>query len=92
MTTTPVKALGDHAAKPATRPTNSVALVLLGTNAWATSVGWTLLPADVRLRDAAFAASALVWLLLGAMLHARRASAFIWVAPSARPNRRCGGL
>jgi hypothetical protein len=70
----------DHEAaaadEPATanRPSGAVALVLLGTNAWATSVGWTLLPADVRLRDAALAASALVWLLLGALLHLRRTS------------------
>jgi hypothetical protein len=56
----------DHA------PATSVALGLLGTNAWATTVGWTLLPADVRLSDAGLAASALVWLVLGAMLHLRR--------------------
>jgi hypothetical protein len=69
----------DAASAPAApgtakRPSGAVALVLLGTNAWATSVGWTLLPADVRLRDAALAASALVWLLLGAVLHLRRSS------------------
>jgi hypothetical protein len=78
-------------AELANRRSSAVALVLLGTNAWATSVGWTLLPADVRLRDAVFAASALVWLLLGAMLHLRRDAApadedALWPLPPASPG------
>jgi uncharacterized membrane protein len=52
----------------------AAALIVLGANAWVTGVGWTLLPADVRLRDAALAASGLVWLLIGAMLHVRMRS------------------
>ncbi|HEY2733646.1 MAG TPA: hypothetical protein VGI70_06655 [Polyangiales bacterium] len=51
-----------------------MSLILLGTNAWAISVGWTLLAAEIRWRDAMFGASALIWLLLGAVLHLRRYS------------------
>ena len=57
------------------RRRSAVALIALGSNAWATSVGWTLLPAEVSLRASMFAASALVWLVLGALLHLRRGSA-----------------
>ncbi|HEX4351466.1 MAG TPA: hypothetical protein VHZ95_01105, partial [Polyangiales bacterium] len=64
----------DDGRAHADEPNSTIALILLGTNAWATSVGWTLLPADVRFRDALFGASALLWLLLGAVLHLRRNS------------------
>jgi hypothetical protein len=55
-------------------PSTAAILIALGANAWVTSVGWTLLPADVRLQDGALAAVGLVWLLLGAILHVRKHS------------------
>ena len=48
-----------------------IALGLLGTNAWAVSVGWTLLSADVSLGQSALASGGLLLLWGGALLHAR---------------------
>lgn len=53
------------------RGAGPVALGLLGTNAWAVSVGWTLLSADVSLLQSLLASSGLVLLWAGALLHAR---------------------
>lgn len=51
-----------------------VALAALGTNAWAMSVGWTLLSADVSMTRTLLASSCLVLLWASSLLHARSRS------------------
>jgi hypothetical protein len=51
------------------------ALLALGANAWATCVGWTLLPPDVSMREAALASAPLALLFAAVGLHARVSSA-----------------
>jgi hypothetical protein len=63
--------LADADVPPAPLGAGPAALLLLGTNAWAASVGWTLLSADVSLRVSALAALGLVVLVVGAVVHAR---------------------
>jgi hypothetical protein len=51
-----------------------VALAALGTNAWAMSVGWTLLSADVSMTHALLASGGLAVLWASSLLHARSRS------------------